>query len=393
MKIAVIAHLKFPIAEPFAGGLEMLTHALVKGLAERGHQMDLFACEGSDRMLNVQRVNMWEVDCSKTKNIPPDHPDFNEAFVHQHHAYMDMLLRIQTGDYDLVHNNSLHYLPTTMARMLPMPMVTTLHTPPFPFIQSAAMGSAAYGNNSFVAVSNHTGTVWKSATGGSATIYNGVDTDFWAFEPEPQTRQAVWFGRICAEKGTHLAMQAAKKAGIFLAFAGPVSNEPYFEKEVKPLMDEEHNQYLGHLTQLEMRAYMQQAGVFLFTSMWEEPFGLVLAEALSCGTPVAAFRSGASPEIIDATCGRIVEKGDVNELATALQSCMDLNRMDCRQRAVKHFSIERMIDDYEAYFQQILKEQEEKRLQARRPQFLDYGVKRSFTTHNPSRMIFSPETR
>ena len=354
MKIAILSHLKYPIAEPFKGGLEMITHALTKGLQARGHQVDLFAIAGTDPALNPIIVEMPRIDHEISGVPAPDHPEFNDEFVGHHHIYLDLMLKMREADYDVVFNNTLHYIPITMAPAARMPVVTTLHVPPFPFLQSAVMAGRHYGNNHYVAISEHVRWVWGQFDIIDDVVYNGIDLDFFEFQSKagPEKR-AFWCGRVCHVKAPHLALKAARRAGVFLNFAGPISDEAYYEREVKPLLDDRYNRYLGHLEQHEMRRHLADAAVYLFTSIWDEPYGLVLAEALACGTPIAAFRSGAVPEILSEKTGCIVDKGDEVALTGALLEAMTLNRHDCRARAEAFCDRERMVDEYAALFERI----------------------------------------
>ena len=353
MKIAILSHLKYPIAEPFKGGLEMITHALTRGLQERGHHVDLFAIEGTDPALRPTIVQAPRIDHEISGVPAPDHPDFNEEFVEHHHIYLDLMLKMRHSDYDVVFNNTLHYIPITMAPAAGTPVVTTLHVPPFPFLQSAVMMGRHYGGNHYVAISEHVRRVWGQFDDIDDVVYNGIDLDFFNFNAEANTREAFWCGRICHVKAPHLALKAARRAGVFLNLAGPMSDRDYFKREVEPLLDRRYNRYLGHMEQDEMRRYLAEASVYLFTSVWDEPYGLVLAEALACGTPIAAFRSGAVPEILTEKTGRIVAKGDAEALAGALLEAQTLNRHDCRARAEQFCDRERMVDEYAALFERI----------------------------------------
>lgn len=126
MRIGIIAHLKYPIAEPFAGGLEMHTHLLARSLRDRGHDVTIFASSRSEPGLGLEAI------CSETAISTvgtAEAPDV--AFFKEHHAYLSLMGELRHRRFDVIHNNSLHYIPVTMADSLPMPMVTTLHTPPF----------------------------------------------------------------------------------------------------------------------------------------------------------------------------------------------------------------------------------------------------------------------
>ena len=131
MRIAIIAHLKHAIAEPFAGGLEMHTHLLATRLRARGHDVTLFASTRSDPATGLTAI------CDETALMATGVAEATDiAFFREHHAYLRLMSELRRGAFDIVHNNSLHYLPVAMADTLPMPMVTTLHTPPFCWLES-----------------------------------------------------------------------------------------------------------------------------------------------------------------------------------------------------------------------------------------------------------------
>ncbi|MEO5853941.1 MAG: glycosyltransferase family 4 protein [Nocardioides sp.] len=345
LSICLIASARFPVGEPFAGGLEAHTHMLAAELIRRGHRVTLFAGPGSDAALGVT-----ELPVSTFRVSSPDHGMLGAApdeWMREHHAYLGLLLDLAgSADtrFDVVHNNSLHYLPVAMAGSLPVPMVTTLHTPPLPWLESAVAVSPA--SCTFVAVSDFTASSWATVTR-AETILNGVDTDWW--RPGPGGAEAVWSGRIVPEKAPHLAVEAARLAGVPIRLAGPVLDRAYFDREVAGLLGEDAT-YLGHLAKAALRDLVGTARVALVTPDWDEPYGLVAAEAMSCGTPVAAFARGALPEIIGATSGRLAPPGDVEALASALGEAARLDRREVRGVALEHFSMSRMVDEYESLY-------------------------------------------
>ncbi|WP_313443073.1 glycosyltransferase, partial [Novosphingobium sp.] len=123
MRVAIIAHLKFPIGEPFAGGLEMHTHMLARSLRERGHDVTLFASTRSDPALGVEAI------CDETSLLETGIAEANDvAFFREHHAYLGLMTELRSRSFDVIHNNSLHYLPVSMAETLASPVMTRLHT-------------------------------------------------------------------------------------------------------------------------------------------------------------------------------------------------------------------------------------------------------------------------
>ncbi|THH40375.1 glycosyltransferase [Neolewinella litorea] len=352
MKIAVIAHLKFPIREPFHGGLEMHTHALVEHLSRRGHDVTLFALPDSDPRFRVVAPPLDAVEAAEGIDLFAEEPGFGMDFVNKFHAYASVMNAIQEGPFDLVHNNSLHFLPLALAHTLDCPMVTSLHCPPFASLRSGVILARPYLGNHFVAVSQSTARQWASDITHCSVVLNGIAVDRWDFSPEGKPRTAFWFGRICPEKGPEYAIKAARRAGFRLRLAGSIYDQEYFDRAVAPELDDTV-EYIGHLDHAGICREAGRAAVGMFTSTWEEPFGLVLPELLACGTPVVAFDSGATREILDNSCGVIVPKYDVEALAAALPTAARLDRKDCRRRAERDFSVSRMIDGYETIYRRL----------------------------------------
>jgi glycosyltransferase involved in cell wall biosynthesis len=212
---------------------------------------------------------------------------------------------------------------------------------------------APAGNARFVAVSASTAEQWRPKVHVDQVIHNGIDLTTWSFHAVADREVAVWTGRIVPEKAPHLALQAAHAAGLRLHLAGPIGDPDYFAQEVEPLLRAD-DRYLGHLRHRELVRVVGSAGVLLCTPCWEEPYGLVVAEALACGTPVAAFDRGAMRELLDERSGRLAPSGDVTGLAGAALAARDLDRADCRAHAEAHCSVEVMVDRYEQLYDALL---------------------------------------
>lgn len=344
MRICVIASSRHPISQPFAGGLEAWTHALVSTLHVRGHEVTLFAAPGSDPDLPVTLLP-WEPFAASAAALGDVHAP-SSAWMHEHHAYLGLMLGLARHPhrFDLIHNTSLHHLPVAMAPSLAVPMVTTLHTPPVPWLESAVALTREPGT--FVAVSHDTARAWAGAVA-ATVIRNGVDTDVFTVGPGGGT--AVWTGRLVREKAPHLAIEAARRAGVPLLLAGPVSDPAYFEREVRPRLGVD-SRYVGHLHRREMVELLGSASVSVVTPDWEEPYGLVAAEAMACGTPVAAIARGALPEIVVPGAGRLAAPGDLDDLARAILLAADDDRASVRRHAERSCSLSRMVDEYERLY-------------------------------------------
>ncbi|MGB3298078.1 MAG: glycosyltransferase, partial [Phormidesmis sp.] len=165
-------------------------------------------------------------------------------------------------------------------------------------------------------------------------------------------------GRFVPEKGPHLAIQAALKAGYSIEIAGPISNKTYFEESVLPLIDQKQVKYLGHLSHSEVKQALKRASVFINTPMWEEPYGIVYAEALASGAPVATFNRGAAAEILTDRCGVVVKERTVEALARGVVEAAKLSRHDCRDRAESFCHIDAMVEGYERLYQKLIARQQ-----------------------------------
>lgn len=351
LRVAIIGSSRFAIAEPFAGGLEAHVWALADGLLRRGHAVTLFAGPGSDPALAAEIFDLRAPRISDAARADVSMPA--PQWLDEHHAYLKVMVRLGRrgdADFDVVHNHSLHYLPIAMASALRVPLLSTLHTPPTPWLESAIQASDD-AQIAFAAVSAHTAHAWSHLLDDVQVVHNGVDLTRWT--PGPGGDALVWSGRIAPEKGTHLAIDAAVMAGVPLRVAGPIADAAYFEAEIRARLAAPGVEYLGHLTHAELRDVVGRSAAALVTPCWDEPYGLVVAEALALGTPVLGFARGALPELLDAACGRLVAPGDAVALAQAISAVPRLARAAARRRAVEHCSIDAMIGRYERLYEQL----------------------------------------
>lgn len=328
MQIALLAPLRHPIAEPYAGGLEAHTHALAIGLRELGHEVTLIARPGSDPSFNTILFEAPE----------------NGALLGSAKTYNKVVNQLRGRPFDVLQNNSIHWLPPVLAGRLPYPVVTTLHTPPYRTHRWSAnfTGSA---NHRYISISHYVAQLWAPRVGPSTVIHNGIALHQFPFAPAAsQPDHAIWYGRLLPDKGPHHAIAAARAAGFSLTLAGPIGDQGYYDKFVKPQLDE-RIQHIGHVRQQELAALIGRASVGLVTPVWDEPFGLVCAEMLACGTPVAAFAGGAVEEILDTTCSVVVPKGDDRAMARVLSEVASKPRAACRARA-EVFSRKIMVQNY-----------------------------------------------
>ena len=345
LRICLVASSRFPVREPFAGGLEALTHGLARELVRRGHQVSLFAAPGSDPRLPVTALPVPTFTPSAAARA--DVGATPAEWMAEHHAYLGLMLELGRDGhrrFDVVHNNSLHHLPVAMAGSLTVPVVTTMHAPPLAWLESAAQ--LAQGAVTFTAVSAHTARAWAHVAD-CEVVLNGVDTASW--RPGPGGGPAVWSGRLVREKAPHVALDAAARAGVPIVLAGPVLDAAYFEAEIAPRLGPRAS-YAGHLDHRTLSRLLGAASVAVVTPAWDEPYGLVASEALACGTPVAAVARGALPEIVDDGVGALAAPGDEEGLAEAIRRARTRSRMAARRRVERLFSVERMVDAYERVY-------------------------------------------
>ncbi|MFC3689865.1 glycosyltransferase [Aquipuribacter hungaricus] len=341
LRIGIVAALRFPVAQPFAGGLEAHTWSLARSLTSAGHHVVMYAHGDSDR--SVARVVPVFAPPPLSEAARADIAAPPEHFLWEHRCMQQTMSRLlrDVDRLDLVHNNSLHYLPLAMASLLSTPMVTTLHTPPNPWQEAGAVDGALASR--FVAVSADVARRWAGVLGDVEVVGNGVDPTLW---PEgPGGGDLVWSGRLVPEKAPHLAVQAARLLGRRVVLAGPVHDQQYFDSQVAPLLGD-GARYAGHLGVDELARLVGGASCALVTPCWDEPFGLVAAEAMLCGTPVAAFDRGGLGEVLGGAGGVLAAPDDVADLARAVQEALAMDRSRVRAHALATLSASVMAERY-----------------------------------------------
>lgn len=357
LRILVIAPVRYPIAQPHAGGLESALWHHVRLLRERGHRVTLCAVEGSDFMddgpaeMRLPVVRWPDGAATSDEDYPP-------GFLPLATRALDGALRYaeqHSGDFDVIDNHCLLGLPLAWEHRIGLPMVTTLHTPVLPEIVESS-DPARRQPHRFVSVSTHTAGEWSRAGVRSTVVPNAVDTARWL--PGPGGHDLVWFGRIVPEKGPHLAIRAARRLGRRIVLAGRVGDRAYAEREVWPLLDDRAI-YAGPLRQSELAELVGRSACALITPIWDEPFGLVIAEALSTGTPVAAFDTGGVAEVVAGSPGaQLAGAADVAALADAADALIARStaesRAATRQDAALRFSLDARMLRIESLYRRLI---------------------------------------
>ncbi|WP_082614108.1 glycosyltransferase [Mycobacterium sp. Root265] len=343
MRIAVIGPARHPVAEPYAGGQERFTAILIRGLRDRGHDIELWARAGTTPALADDLHVMPDTpDLSTIASDDPNmpEPDFLDDQVAYLAAIRDLLNR---NDIDAVLNQSLHQLPLALSSALRVPMITTLHTPPFPWMEIGAWlaGPASH----LVAVSAALRDQWETLRG-VRVIHNGVDPA--RFPVGPGGEDLAWAGRLTPEKGADIAIAAAARSGRRLRLAGPVSDIGWFDGVIRPMLGS-RVEYVGALGDDELAEFYGHSAATLVTPRWEEPFCLVAAESQMCGTPVVGLRRGGLAEVVMLPGGVLVAAGDgeSDRLAAALDSVLRTDRDRIGISARVRLSSDRTVDGYE----------------------------------------------
>ena len=342
IRIAVIAHLRHPIRSPFMGGMEAHCHLLVRALVLRGHEVVLFASGNSDDTLPLHAVTPHHYEAV----LPwAQWRETKELTAFQDRCFSATWAAIQREGFDVVHNNAMHPTLHDMALRDGQAMVTSLHVPPFKGLAMAIDRSAAPWLRQTTTSDSHLASWWAGPPATASVVYNGIQASDWAFNPDGNGR-AIWVGRVTPNKGTHIAMDAARAVGMPLDLVGPIDCMDYYTQDVLPRLDATRVHH-GSLGGADLAAIMRAASVMLMTPMWDEPFGLVAAEALACGVPVAALDRGAMREVVG-DCGALAAGPE--GLPDAIMRARLLSREACRVRAEEVFSVERMIEGYEAAY-------------------------------------------
>lgn len=342
--IALLAPITHRIPPLGYGPWEQVVADLTRGLMAEGHEVTLFAPAGTETPADLvdtvpHPMSEWPPDAQS-----PDPRVWEEIHI------ATMAAHVADASFDVVHSHlSVH--PLGFARFLPVPIVTTLH--------GAAWNSALhpalerYSDLAFVSLSDSERAFFPGLNY-VATVHNGIDLD--TFREGAGTGGFILFaGRMAPEKQPHVAIEAARGAGLPLKLAGPIEDKyrDYFSAEVSPLLDGREIEYLGDLDRMAIVEAYGEAAAVIMPLAWEEPFGLVAIEALASGTPVIGWRRGALPEIIrDGVTGVLVD--DVSEAVRALENLDRLDRSRCRSDAEARFSLQAMARRYAEVYESII---------------------------------------
>jgi glycosyltransferase involved in cell wall biosynthesis len=330
LRIAVLAPVAMAIRPGEGDSIEQLVSLLVEELVRRGHAVTLFATGASETSAELRSTyphgydesgDIWDWRLAET--------------MHAARAFE------QADEFDLIHSHAYHFaLPFT--RLVRTPVITTYHVE---MDEDVLAAFAQYPEARLVAVSDCQ-LAGMAPLEGVSVIPHGIDTDAFPFSPDPGD-YLLFLGRMIPDKGPVDAVRIAEQAGLPIVLAGPSSD--YFAEAVEPLVDGERVRYAGRVGPQERNRLLAGAAALVFPNSYTEPFGLVMVEAMACGTPVVATAVGAAPEIVEpGVTGHIgTTAADLAELVGPTKA---LDRRRVRERAVERFGYARMVDDYEALY-------------------------------------------
>jgi glycosyltransferase involved in cell wall biosynthesis len=332
MRIAQVAPLYESVPPKLYGGTERIVSYLTEQLVRQKQNVTLFA--SGDSVTNARLIPITE------RALRLEGSRIRDPLAH-HIRLVERVLR-EADQFDILHFH-LDHLHFPLARRSQSVCVTTLHgrldipdlAPLFQEFSEMPVVS--------ISDSQREPLSWLNWCG---TVYHGLPEDLYGFTEAPSDYLA-FLGRICPEKGLDRAIEIVEKTGRKLKIAAKVdpADRDYFSQEIEPLLSLPFIEFVGEIGETEKGEFLGNAAALLFPIDWPEPFGLVMIEAMACGTPVIAFNSGSVPEIIEnGVTGFVVS--NIEDAASAVESISTINRRKCRETFEQRFSASRMASDY-----------------------------------------------
>ena len=333
MKIAVLAPVAWRTPPRHYGPWEQMASNLTEGLVNNGLEVTLFAT--GDSITSGKLDSVIEVGYEENRN--------QDAKVVECLHISNLMEK--AAEFDIIHNHY-DFLPLSYSGLIKTPLITTIHGFSSEKILKVYQKYNAIGN--YVSISNANR---HPSLNYLATVYNGLQTEGFDFNDKPED-YLLFFGRIHPDKGTSEAIQIAIKTNRRLIIAGIVQDSEYFRKKVEPFLNGDI-EFIGSAGPEKRNELLRNALALLHPISFDEPFGLSVAEAMLCGTPVIAFNRGSMPELIkDGLTGFLVS--NVDEAVDSVAAVSGVDRAECRTWAMGKFSQKKMVEDYIALYHQIL---------------------------------------
>lgn len=318
---------------------------LTNGLVELGHDVSLFA--SGDSKTHAAPHSVFPKAMNKT--------GLSET---EKKLYLDLLISdcYKNADrFDIIHSH-FTILSSFYSRLVDVPNVQSIHSP---IDEKHKKIMNEFKDNNYISFSLAQRKVMPKLNW-VANIYHGVDTDIFSFNDNPEP-YLLYLGRVTEQKGVHLAIEAAKAAGMQLIIAGrSYPNEGYWHDQIEKYIDGKTVRYVGEADFDQKIEYIRNASALLFPTQYDEVFGYCMIEAMSCGTPVIGWKKGSVPEIIQhGETGYVVNS--VPNMVKAIKALNKISRKATRNRAEKLFSMEKMVSGYQKIYQRIINETNSKR--------------------------------
>ncbi len=350
MRIAQVAPLYESVPPKYYGGTERVVSYLTEELVHQGHEVTLFASGDS-----VTKARLLAT-CQSSLRL-------DKCCVDQMAHQILMLEHVfqRAAEFDIIHFH-VDYLHFPFSRRQPIRHVTTLHgrldlpdlVPLYEEFRDMPVVSISNAQRKPLPWAN-----WQ------ATIYHGIPAELYRFREEVGTYLA-FMGRISPEKRVDRAIEIAKRVQIPLKIAAKVDpvDKRYFKREIEPLLGDPLVKHVGEIGDGEKNEFLGNAYALLLPIDWPEPFGLVIIEAMACGTPVIAYRGGAVPEVMEeGHTGFIVEA--LEDAVRAVQRVPELSRKRCREIFEQRFTAVRMAQDYVQVYERLISDRQNQQLEAR----------------------------
>lgn len=346
MKIAIVGAIDSPIKKDATAGTEIWTYTFAEALIKKGFDVTLFA--NSDSQFSghlIKSVDYKDILNNETKQI--DRLKFVFFSVSQ---FVEVIKK--QNEFDLIHISVFSFpyiLP--MTELIKKPVFITIHGSSSSY-EDANIFFEKCREPNYIFISDFFRDYWPKVEN-SRVIHHGIKLEDFPYSDKPR-QHYFWMSRISPEKGLDDAIEFAKSTGEELIIAGPIKNQEYFDSKIKPRLNSKIK-YIGELDHKRKIEYYQTAKAFLFTIKWREPFGLVVVEAMACGIPVIAYKIGAMPEIIsDKIDGFLVDPNSVEGLVKASKHIGEIDNKMCRLKIEEKFNINKMVDKYIEYYQDVL---------------------------------------
>jgi glycosyltransferase involved in cell wall biosynthesis len=335
MRVAMLSSISWRTPPRAYGPWELVTSLLTEGLVARGVDVTLFATADS--------ITAGKLAAVAPRPYSEDPAMDGRVWELMHAAH----LFERASEFDIIHNQA-DFIPLSFAHLTDTPIVTTIHG--FSSERILPLFQRAADRVAYVSISDADRSPGLNY---AATIYHGIPLAEFPFNARGG-EDFLFYGRIHPDKGAAEAIAVAKRAGRRLQMAGIVHDEGYFKREVEPHIDGERVIFHGAVGGARRAELLGSCAALLHLINFNEPFGLSVVEAMACGTPVIAVARGSMPELIaDGETGFLVR--DAGEADRALTQLGKIDRATCREAAERRFSVERMVDDYLALYERLLK--------------------------------------